>query len=146
MVMTSSLADALNTSDVNSADNPGTAQPSGAGLEALPEPDASSLPPNSTTPTGSGNLQGPLSPQNNPAQSLPRSAIPPPPPGLKRLGGRLRGVLYGLATGGAVRAIAGSIDPNKAKTNYQDCQQVQAANVRFASARAAEMVGECKQD
>jgi hypothetical protein len=63
-----------------------------------------------------------------------------PPPGLKGLGGRLRGVLYGLATGGAVGAIAGSIDPNQAKTNYQDRQQVQAANVRFASARAAEQV------
>jgi hypothetical protein len=37
-------------------------------------------------------------------------------------------------------AIAGSIDPNQAKTNHQDRQQVQAANVRFASARAAEMV------
>jgi hypothetical protein len=59
---------------------------------------------------------------------------------LQGLGGRLRGVLYGLATGGAVGAIAGSIDPNQAKTNYQDRQQIQAANVRFASARAAEMV------
>jgi hypothetical protein len=140
MVLTSSLADALNTSDVNSADNPGTAQPSGAGLEAQPEPDASSLPPNSTTPTGSENLQGSLTPQNNPAQSQPLSATPPPPAGLQGLGGRLRGVLYGLATGGAVGAVAGAIAPNDARAVYQNRQAVQAANVRFASARAAEMV------
>lgn len=138
MTITSSLADALNTSGADSADNPGSADPSSQAL-AQPEPDASTLPPNSTTPTG-GNTQSSLSPQINPAQSEPLSATPPPPPGLKGLGGRLRGVLYGLATGGVPGAVAGSIDPNQAKTNYQDRQQVQAANVRFASARAAEMV------
>src|SRR5580692_7058499 len=140
MTITSSLADALSTSDATTQDNPGTQDQSSQTL-AQPEPDASTLPPNSTTPTGSGNLQNTLSQRNNPAQSMGTPAVAPPP-GLKGLGGRLRGVLYGLATGGAVGAIAGSIDPNQAKTNYQDCQQVQAANVRFASARAAEMVGE----
>jgi hypothetical protein len=139
MVLTSSLMDALSTSGADSADNPGTQDQSTQTL-AQPEPDASSLPPNSTTPTGGGNLQGSLSPQNNPAQSQPLSATPPPPAGLQGLGGRLRGVLYGLATGGVPGAVAGSIDPNQAKTNYQDRQQVQAANVRFASARAAEQV------
>jgi len=100
MTITTSLADALGTSDATTLDNPGTQDQS---LQALaqPEPDASSLPPNSTTPTGSGTLQQTLSPQNNPAQSEPLSATPPPPAGVKGLGGRLRGVLYGLATGGA---------------------------------------------
>jgi hypothetical protein len=138
MTITSSLADALDTSGATAQDNPGTQDQSSLAL-AQPELDASTLPPNSTTPTG-GNLQTSLSPQDNAAQNMPQSATPPPPPGLKGLGGRLRGVLYGLATGGAAGAVAGSIDPNQAKTNYQDRQQVQAANVHFATARAAEMV------
>lgn len=49
-------------------------------------------------------------------------------------------MLYGLATGGAVGAVAGAIAPNDAQTRYQQRQEVAAANVKFASARAAEMV------
>src|SRR5580693_5941804 len=125
MVLSGSLADALGISDATSQDNPGTADNSstqvsapsdnsGAGLEALaqPMPDTSSLPPNSTTPT-QDSQQPTLSIQSNPAQNQPLSATPPP--GLKGLGGRLRGVLYGLASGGAFGAVAGAIDPSAAQ-------------------------------
>ena len=113
---------------------------SGGGLQTLAvpaAPDVSALPPNSSTPTG--NLSASLSPQNNPSQQM-GQPTPAPPPGLKGLGGRLRGVLYGLATGNVPGAIAGAIDPNQAKTNYEDRQQIQAANVKFATVRAAEAV------
>jgi hypothetical protein len=166
MVLTGSLADALLGSDSTSQDNPGSqsdtadnsstqvsasSDDSGAGLEALaqPMPDTSSLPPNSTTPT-QDSQQPALSPQSNPAQNQPLSAAPPP--GLKGLGGRLRGVLYGLATGGVPGAIAGSIDPSAAQTRYvqnQDMRQAKVAqaqlqnqqtaqNIQFESVKAAD--------
>jgi hypothetical protein len=166
MVLTSSLADALLGSDPTSQDNPGTADnsspqdsapsdDSGAGLEALaqpspqPTPDASALPPNNATPTQDGQQQ-PITPQNNPAQTMPLTALPPP--GLKGLGGRLRGVLYGLASGGLPGALAGGISPADAQTRYVQNQQMRQAkvagaelqnqqtaqNIQFESVRAAD--------
>jgi hypothetical protein len=151
MVLTSSLQDALLNSGATSEDNPGTqsapapaeanpsahgstsSEDSGPGLEGLAQPDVSSLPPNSTTPTG-GTPQQSLSPQSNPEQTMPLSAAPPP--GLKGLGGRLRGVLYGLAAGGIPGAITGAISPNTAETAYDRRQALQNAAVQTAQANA----------
>jgi hypothetical protein len=146
MAITSSLQDALANS--TSADNPGSqnaAVPaadnsgdssgsqgsapsgdSGRGLEALAQPDVEGMPPNSTTPSD-GALRQSMSPQNNPAQTEPLPTGPPP--GLEGLGGRLRGVLCGLAMHGAPGAVAGAIDPNAAKTDYVQNQEMRQAQV-----------------
>lgn len=71
---------------------------------------------------------------------------------LKGLGGRLRGVLYGLAIGGVPGAVGGAIAPNTAQQSFQRRQdvanarrdtaqaQAQAAiqNVQFESVKAAD--------
>lgn len=102
----------------------------GSNLQALasPAPDASQLPPTS------GTLA-----QTFGAASAPNVFAPSQAP-LKGLGGRLRGVLYGLATGNVPGMISGAIDPNDARARYQQRQTIRQAQADTAQATAASAV------
>ncbi len=100
------------------------AQPAGGGLETLAQPDDSSLPLNGS------NLAATMGITSTPNVPSPSEAP------LKGVGGRLRGVLYGIATGGVLGAIPGAIDPNYTRTRYEQDQQKRAANVQEATAKA----------
>jgi hypothetical protein len=118
----------------------------GAGLSALAIP--SEAPPSSGQP--SGNLQaaisGPASYPPSPDQggptptpsdvsNPPQQAVAPQAP-LQGLGGRLRGVLMGLATGGIGGAVEGAIAPNLARTHFQQAEELRQARVDTAQSRA----------
>lgn len=102
----------------------------GSNLQALAStaPDASQLPP----------AQGTLA-QTFGAATAPNVFAPSQAP-LKGLGGRLRGVLYGLATGNVPGMIAGAIDPNDARARYQQRQAIRQAQADTAQATAASAV------
>lgn len=135
------------TSDLPVSSNLASAiSDSGSGLASLAIP--SEAPPSSGQPSGNlrSAISGPASYPPSPDQggptptpsdvsNPPQQTVTPQAP-LQGLGGRLRGVLMGLATGGIGGAVEGAIAPNLARTHFQQAEELRQARVDTAQSRA----------
>lgn len=90
-----------------------------------PMPDASDLPA-----ARSGNLSAALGATQQP------DVVSPNQEPMKGLGGRLRGILYGLATAGVPGAVEGAIAPNVERTHFNQNEAVRQARTDAATANA----------
>lgn len=115
---------------------------SGGGLASLAQPA-----PDISTGGGIGSSASDSNPTGQPPRTVPGVQQIPNQEPMKGLGGRLRGVLYGLATGGIPGAVEGAIAPNLTRTHFQQSEAMRQARTdeaqteaTFSSARAAEAV------